>query len=82
MAVEDLRAANSIRHEVVKRCMDSSRMEVRVHHGVCYLSGEARPVQGVQCDLRHEMEVLNSVIRSRREIRDVVNDVRIRDGSD
>ncbi len=78
MSVEDARMAHDIRHEVVKRCVDSSRLDVRVCHGVVYLSGEVRPLRGQPTDLRKEMEILHKVLKAKPGIRDVVNEVYLR----
>ena len=77
MSVEDMRMANTLRHEVVKRSFDSSRLDVRVHHGVVYLSGEVRPLRGQTVDLRKEMEVLHHIFRNKPGVREVVDDARI-----
>lgn len=73
MSLEDARMANTIRHEIVKRCIDSSRLEVRVCHGVVYLTGEVRPLRGQAIDLKKEMDILHTVLRGKPGIRDVVD---------
>lgn len=75
MAFEDAYMGNQIRHEIVKRGFDSSRIEVRVCHGVVYLTGEARTIRGQECDLRKEMEILHHVLRGKPGIRDIVDQV-------
>ncbi len=82
MSVEDARMANEIRHEVVKRSMDSSSLDVRVHHGVVYLSGEVREIRGQPNNLRKEMEILHKVMRSHAGIRDVVDECRLKEHYD
>jgi len=77
MSVEDARMTNAIRHEIVKRAIDSSRLEVRVCHGVVYLGGEVRQLPGQPVELKKEMEILHHVIRNKPGIRDVVDDVRL-----
>ena len=81
MSVEDAQTTNAIRHEIVRRLMDSSRIDVRCVHGVIYLSGEARPLRGQPCDIRKEMEILHHVLRGKAGIRDVIDEVRIRDAT-
>lgn len=78
MSVEDSRLARDIRHEVVKRCVDSSRLDIRVYRGVVYLSGEVRPIRGQTVDLKKEMDILYRVLKTRGEVRDVVNEVHLR----
>jgi osmotically-inducible protein OsmY len=77
MSVEDARMSNDVRHEIVKRSIDTSRLDVRVYHGVVYLSGEVRPIRGQDTDLRHEMGIIYKVLRQKPGIRDVVDEVRI-----
>jgi hypothetical protein len=77
MSVEDARMTNAIRHEVVKRCIDSSRLDVRVCHGVCYLGGEVRQLPGQPVDLKKEMEVIHHVLRNKPGIRDVVDEAHL-----
>ena len=74
MSVEDARMSNAIRHEIVKRAIDSSRLEVRVCHGVVYLSGEVGELRGGSGDLRKEIEILHHVLRGKPGIRDVINE--------
>lgn len=78
MSVEDARMSNAIRHEIVKRAIDSSRLEVRVTHGVVYLSGEVRELRGGASDLRKEMEILHHVLRGKPGIREVINEAHMR----
>jgi osmotically-inducible protein OsmY len=78
MSVEDARMSNAIRHEIVKRAMDSSRLEVRVTHGVVYLSGEVRELRGGASDLRKEMDILHHVLRSKAGVTDVIDDAQLR----
>jgi osmotically-inducible protein OsmY len=79
MTVDDARMGLSIRHDIVKRPIDSSRLEVRVFHGVVYLTGEVKSIRGQPCDLRKEMEVIHHAIRTRTGIRDVVDEVRLKE---
>jgi hypothetical protein len=74
MSVEDSRMTNSIRHEIVKRCIDSTRLDVRVCHGVVYLAGEVRELPGQPVDLKKEMDILHHVLRNKPGIRDVVDE--------
>jgi osmotically-inducible protein OsmY len=78
MSVEDARMSMNIRHEIVKRAIDSSRLEVRVCHGVVYLSGEIRELRGGCLDLRKEMEILHHVLRGKPGIRDVIDETHSR----
>lgn len=77
MSVEDARMTNAIRHEIVKRSIDASRLEVRVTHGVVYLAGEVRQLPGQPVDLKKEMDILHHVLRNKPGIRDVVDEVHL-----
>ncbi|HEY3412023.1 MAG TPA: BON domain-containing protein [Armatimonadota bacterium] len=70
--------SSAIRHEIVKRAIDSSRLEVRVCHGIVYLSGEVRELRGGAEDLRKEMDILHQVIRGKPGIREVINEAFLR----
>jgi osmotically-inducible protein OsmY len=77
MSLEDAQQTRMIRHELTRRYVDTSNVEVRVIHGVCYLRGTLEKLRShPDVDLDHEAEVINKVIRSVRGIRDVVWDVR------
>lgn len=78
MSMEDARMCNAIRHEIVKRAIDSSRLEVRVSHGVVYLSGEVRELRGGAGDLRKEMDILQHVLRGKAGIREVIDETHTR----
>lgn len=78
MSVEDGRMSITIRHEIVKRAIDSSRLEVRVCHGIVYLTGEVRELRGAVGDLKKEMSILHHVLKSKPGIRDVIDEVHVR----
>jgi len=78
MPSEDATMTRLVQREVVRRYIDSSRLEVKAIHGVVYLRGSIRKLRGHDVDLKHELEVINRVLRGKPGIRDVIIDVDIR----
>lgn len=73
---KDVHGLRFARSEFSRRCIDISRADVRMMHGVLQVRGEVRP--GPNCtftDLKTEMELVARVLRTKAEIRDVVLDV-------
>ena len=76
MALEDARQTRMIQHELCRRYVDCSRVDVRVIHGVCYLSGQMSKLRThPEVDLNHEAEIIRKTVRQMQGIRDVVWDV-------
>lgn len=76
MALEDAYQTRQVKHELTRRNVDFSEVDVRVIHGVCYLRGNMAKFRShPEVDLDHEAEVIRKVIRSIRGIRDVVWEV-------
>jgi len=67
-----------VQRELVKRCIDTSLLDVRVTHGVVYLRGTVRKMRGHDIDLEREMAIICTILRQKPGIRDVVSDVVIR----
>jgi osmotically-inducible protein OsmY len=68
-----------IQHELCRRYIDASRVDVRVIHGVCYMSGQISKLRShPEVDLNHEAEVIRKCVRQLTGIRDVVWDVYMR----
>jgi hypothetical protein len=78
MPTEDATMTRLVQREVIRRYIDSSRLEVKAIHGVVYLRGSIRKLRGHDVDLRRELEVINRVLRGKPGIRDVIIDVDIR----
>jgi osmotically-inducible protein OsmY len=77
MALEDAYQTRAVKHELTRRNVDLSGVDVRVFHGVCYISGTMSKFRShPEVDLDHEAEVIRKVIRGIRGIRDVVWEVR------
>ena len=81
MALEDAYQTRQVKHELTRRNVDMSEVEVRVIHGVCYMQGTMTKFRShPEVDLDHEAEVIRKVIRGIHGIRDVVWEVRNKSG--
>jgi hypothetical protein len=72
---KDIHGMRMARTELSKRGIDTTRADVRVAHGVCYIKGLITTVAGSEIkDIRIEMEHIRHVLRQKPDIRDVVLD--------
>ncbi len=72
---KDVAGTKVVRKEFTKRKVDTSLADIRVMHGVAYVRGTLQPVRGAGIvDIKHEVEHIARIIRTRPEIRDVVID--------
>ena len=77
MAVEDARQRRAVHHELTRRYVDFSKVDVSVVHGVCYLRGVMTQLRThPEVNLDHEAEVIQKVLIRVQGIRSVVWDVR------
>jgi osmotically-inducible protein OsmY len=77
MALEDAYQTRAVKHELTRRNVDMSDVDVRVIHGICYLRGTKSKFRShPEVDLEQEGEVIRKVIRQVRGIRNVVWEVR------
>lgn len=81
MSVEDARQTRMVQREISKRRIDISRMDIHVHHGVVYLRGTVRPLRGQTFDIKQEFQIIAHILRGCPGIRDVVNEVTVRDAT-
>jgi len=73
----DARLTRRVRSEIIRRELDTSRLEVRVIHGVAYLGGELRPIRVRKIlDLKKEMEIIETVILQIDGIRGIDNRIK------
>lgn len=79
MSVEDARQTRMVQREISKRNLDITMMDIHVHHGVVYLRGSIRPLRGQNIDMKHEFNIISHILRGCPGIRDVVNEVHIRE---
>ncbi len=73
----DARLTRRVRSEIIRRELDTSRLEVRVIHGVAYLGGELRPIRAhIIDDAKKEMEIIETVILQIDGIRGIDNRIK------
>ncbi|MCB0826256.1 MAG: hypothetical protein KDC26_08705 [Armatimonadetes bacterium] len=70
----DVAANKMARQEFSKRNLDTTRADIRVTHGVCYVRGAVGTIKGGPSDVRAEVETIAKVLRTRQGIKDVVLD--------
>jgi len=75
MPVEDVAMTRLVQREVGRRYIDSTRLDVRAMHGVVYMHGSLKRLRGHDIDLKHELEVICRIIRSKPGIREIILDV-------
>lgn len=78
MPIEDIALRRQLLHEVAKRPIDYSLLDLHVVHGVVYLRGTVRKLRGYDADPAEEIEKLCRIFRQKPGIREVVNEVTIR----
>lgn len=78
MPLEDIALRRQLMHEVAKRPIDYSLLDLHVVHGVVYLRGTVRKLRGYDADPEKEIETLCRIFRQKPGIREVVNEVTIR----
>lgn len=78
MPMEDVAMRRQLMHEVAKRPIDYSLLDVHVVHGVVYLRGTVRKLRGTDADPEKEIATLCRIFRQKPGIREVVNEVTIR----
>ncbi|MEP6755525.1 MAG: hypothetical protein ABJA67_08500 [Chthonomonadales bacterium] len=77
MAVEDARQRRLVHHELTRRYVDFTQVDVQVVHGVCYLRGIMRQLRThPEVNLDHEAEIIQKTLMRVNGIRSVVWDVR------
>ena len=77
--INDVRALRAARTEFVKRGVDTTRCDIRMHHSVLYIRGAVSVAKGAAIkDLKSEVELIGRVLRQKAEIREVVIDCQYR----
>jgi hypothetical protein len=63
MRPDDARLARRVRSEIIRRELNTQRLDVRVTHGVAYLGGELGPTRHNRItDWKKEMEIIEGII--------------------
>jgi osmotically-inducible protein OsmY len=66
-----------VRSEIIRRELDTTRLEVKVIHGVAYLGGELKPVRGHKIpDWKKELEIIETVVLHISGVRGIDNRIR------
>ena len=66
-----------VKHEIIRREVDASRLEVKVIHGVAYLGGDLKETRYNRiADPKKEMEIIENVIYTINGIRGIDNRIR------
>jgi hypothetical protein len=77
MPAEDAEMTRMVRREISRRYVDSSYVDVKVMHGVCYLRGYIKPLKGHDNDLNEEHDIILRILRQRPGIREVISELGI-----
>ena len=78
MAQEQKEMQLLVRRELARRPLDCTMVEIHVSHGVVYLRGTVRAVRGHDIDLNHEVAILQTILKQKSGIRDVINELQTR----
>lgn len=79
MPVGDSETTRLAQREIGRRSIDASRLDVRSAHGVVYLRGTIEALRGHDCDLKHELEVIHRILRTKPGIREVIMEVELKE---
>lgn len=73
----DANLTRRVRSEIIRRELDTSKLEVKVLHGVAYLAGELRPTRSQRIpDPKREMEIIENIIYGISGIRGIDNRIK------
>ena len=78
MPVGDAETTRMIKREISRRFINAAGLDVKSMHGVVYLRGYIEGLRGHDIDLKHELEVIHRILRTKPGIRDVIIDVDVR----
>jgi hypothetical protein len=77
MKPEDARLARRVRSEIIRRELNTQKLNVRVTHGVAYLDGELGPTRHNRIsDWKKEMEIIEGIILRLEGIRGLDNRIK------
>jgi hypothetical protein len=77
MKPDDARLARRVRSEIIRRELNTQKLEVICTHGVAYLGGELGPTRHNRVpDSKREMEIIVMIVRGMPGVRDVDNRVK------
>lgn len=78
MPTGDAETTRMVQREISRRFINAAGLDVKSTHGVVYLRGYIQRLRGHDMDLKHELEVIHRILRTKPGIRDVIIDVDIR----
>lgn len=77
MRPDDAQLTRRVRSEIIRRELDTTRLEVKVMHGVAYLAGELRATRATKIsDSKREMEIIENIIYGISGIRGIDNRIK------
>jgi len=77
MRPDDAHLTRRVRAEIIRRELNTMRLEVKVIHGVAYLGGELRPTRGQNIpDPKKEMDIIENIITQIPGIRGIDNRIK------
>ncbi|MGD0111976.1 MAG: BON domain-containing protein [Armatimonadota bacterium] len=77
MRPDDAMLTRRVRSEIIRRELDTQKLEVKVMHGVAYLAGELRPTRAQRItDWRKEMEIIENIVYGISGIRGIDNRIK------
>jgi hypothetical protein len=77
MRPDDALLTRRVRSEIIRRELNTQKLEVKVMHGVAYLAGELGPTRAQKItDWRKEMEIIENIIYGLSGIRGIDNRVK------
>ncbi|MBM3495458.1 MAG: hypothetical protein FJX72_14220 [Armatimonadetes bacterium] len=76
MGAGDAEQTRMVHRELNRRYVDSSRLEVRVIHGIVYMRGMMTRLRThPEVDLEHESDIIRKIIRQKQGIREIIWEV-------
>ncbi len=75
MPAEDAGMTRLVRREISRRYVDSTFVDIKVMHGICYLRGYIKQLRGHDADLQEEHDIILRILRQKPGIRDVISEL-------
>jgi len=77
MRPDDAVLTRRVRSEIIRRELNSQKLEVKVIHGVVYLAGELAPTRSQRIpDWHKEMEIIENIIYGISGVRGIDNRIK------
>ena len=70
--MNDVRTAKEVRREFTRKMIDINQADIRVMHGVAYLTGVVRAYKDGSGDLKGDIQTISNSLISKRVIKDLV----------